>query len=286
MIPYNIFMFWKGKLTIVADSCMKKIKEENPEFTVTVFNDTIEDHENLKDLSVQWLSDWVRICAIEKYGGVWLDATIIPVVPIDKCFDMESDELQGFSAPFAEDCLENWAFAAPPKHPLIVAWKREFKEAIAMGFKTYKNKLPDFLKKHSIYRWLPYLTMHACYLVVSNNLRKSAILKPSCNGPFAYLCETNFKTRQSVTNLLTHRHIEQNLPPFFKLRGLEARELEKRLYQIEDGSVIDTYLSVSRKRQKNGNVPIFIFILVMVVVICITIFKKVCKDSLGLEYRK
>ena len=285
MIPYNIFMFWKGKKTFVTEQCMKKIKEINPDFTVTVFDDTIEEHENLKDLSVQWLSDWVRICAIEKYGGVWLDATLIPVDPVKKWFDMKSDQLQGFSAPFADDCLENWAFAAPPKHPLVVAWKQEFKRAIATGFETYKNQLPDWLKKHVIYNWLPYLTMHACYLVVSNDLRKSATLKPSCDGPFAYLCKTNFNTRQSVTDLLTQNYTKENLPPFFKLRGLEAQELEHRIDKVGIGSVVDTYLL--NKNEYLINVLLFILTLSVIVIICFAIlFKTVCKDSLGLGYRK
>ena len=62
--------------------------------------------------------------------------------------------------------MENWAIAAPEKHPFIVAWKDEFEKAITMGFRKYKRKLDRSYIADDLYDYLPYLTQHAAWCVV------------------------------------------------------------------------------------------------------------------------
>ena len=49
------------------------------------------------DLTPQQLSDWYRVAAISKYGGVWLDASSVLLGNVTQWVDLDdSTSLQGF----------------------------------------------------------------------------------------------------------------------------------------------------------------------------------------------
>ena len=226
-VPRQIFTMWRGPPPPeIVTLCIERMRALHPGWRVTALNGTDEEPcEGLERLSMQHQSDWARICAIERHGGVWLDATCICTQPVDRWVDMTSSQLQGFSAPFAADVLENWAFAAPAGNAFVRAWKEEFSRAIRMGFDAYKASLPPHVRDHALYGQLPYLTMHACYLVVSHLRDKGAAMTPSCDGPFRYLCETGFDTRRSVHLLATRPLVDA--PPLIKLRGPERMAVNR-----------------------------------------------------------
>jgi len=134
--------------------------------------------------------------------------------------DMAADAVQGFSAPFAADSLESWAFAAPPGHPLLIRWKQIFGEAIRIGFRAFKSSVPGYIKNHTIYGHMPYLTIHACYLMAAQETGMRAALTPSCNGPLRYLCDRDFNSRRAMKALMHEPLVDP--PPLIKLRGAET----------------------------------------------------------------
>lgn len=229
MIPKNIFMFWKGKTTHLVDICLKRIHNLHPEFNIEVFNTSIEKVDGFDSLSVQHQSDWVRICAIEKYGGIWLDATCFLMKPVTHWVDMNKMQLQGFSAPFANDCIENWAFAAPKNDELVRTWKKVFKNAIESGFEKFKTESFSLLQNHVIFNHMPYLTMHGCYIIASEKTGMKASLKKSCDGPFEYLCKTDFKSSQSIQYLIDNKNTDI---PFIKFRGAEHNYLINNTFKL------------------------------------------------------
>lgn len=126
-------------------------------------------------------ADWVRLNTLYEHGGVWLDATCICFESVETWVDLTSASVQGFSAPWCNKCLENWAFVAPKRHPLIGAWLHEFALAVRIGFDEYKHRFP--LKTHPVHDWLTYLTQHACYIKVTHNGMEPADMRPACGGP-------------------------------------------------------------------------------------------------------
>jgi mannosyltransferase OCH1-like enzyme len=64
------------------------------------------------------VADLVRIEAIYRHGGVYIDADIEPVRPIDAMIDSNSLMLTEQSDEFP-GTIWNGVIAAPPKHPLI-----------------------------------------------------------------------------------------------------------------------------------------------------------------------
>jgi len=79
-------------------------------------------------------SDLLRLDLLARYGGVWADATLLPLRPLDEwlydwlcpsgffCFrhSMEERRETGRLAP-------NWFIASAPKNPLAVAWFNEYR---------------------------------------------------------------------------------------------------------------------------------------------------------------
>jgi len=77
-------------------------------------------------------SDLLRLELLARYGGVWADATLLPLRPLDDwlhdwlrpsgffCFrnSMERVDYNGRLAP-------NWFLASVPKNPLMVTWRNE-----------------------------------------------------------------------------------------------------------------------------------------------------------------
>ena len=221
-IPRRLRMYWEGSTPELVAVLLLRTYRMHPEWDVEVLNEITEPIAGLSELSVQHRSDWVRMCEMQP-GGVWLDATCVCSKPVDSWVDMHADAVQGFSAPFATDALENWAFAAPRSSPLMRRWKAVFRSAIEQGFDAFKANAPSFVRAHAIFDHLPYLTMHACYLIAARETGEVAHLTPSCSGPFAYLCDANWDTWRAVHALATAPM--PHPPPLLKLRGAETHAL-------------------------------------------------------------
>ena len=219
-------MYWNGKPSKLVDVCLERVNKLHPDFNIKVLNTSIEKVNGYDSLSVQAQSDWVRICAIEKYGGIWLDASCFLLKPVDEWIDMNKMRLQGFSVPFADDCLESWAFAAPQNDELVRVWKKQFKLAIEIGFDKFKQE--SLLNNHAIFDHMPYLTIHGCYVIASNVTNMEALMKKSVDGPYIYLDKTNWHTNEAIDYLL-ERDIDV---PFIKFRGPERNYLENNTYKL------------------------------------------------------
>ena len=202
MIPRRIHMFWNGPIPVIVKVCVQRIRALHPEWEVQVLSEPTE-HIDLPALSVQHRSDWTRMCVMQ-HGGVWLDATCVCIQPVHAWVDFDADKVQGFSAPWSDDTLENWAFAAPANSALMARWKNIFAAAIRQGFPTFKDNVPDYIRQHNVYNHMPYLTMHACYLMAVHEVGEVALTTPSCNGPFKYLCDTHWNSRRAVRRLTLH----------------------------------------------------------------------------------
>lgn len=258
MIPQNIFLFWKGERTELVHICLKRIREFHPHFNITVFDSSIEEIDGYDSLIVQHQSDWVRLCAIEKYGGVWLDSTCFLLKPVDEWVDMSSMQVQGFSAPWCDETLENWAFAAPRNDRLISAWKKYFKMAVENGLENFKEDAKYLLKGRKVLDHIPYLTMHACYILAVEETNMKARLEKSCAGPFKYLCVTNFDPYQAVEYLVNEKN---NDIPFIKFCNHQQNVLKEK-----NNNKFVRFVSVFAAGD-HSNLRVFIFILVLLVVL-------------------
>lgn len=234
-IPKKIWTYWDTKNSAIPETvhkCIKTWRKYNEKYEITILND--ETVKELCDIDIATLNidkkfiarkaDFVRLIIIEKYGGIWMDSSIICTQSLDYLFKKFNLDLVGFKSPHSTNekypIIENWFFAAPPKSRVVVAWLEESMYMTTFpSEQDYLNTLTDIdlqtLKFH-----LPYLTMHATLAaVIQRGPVYNLQVYPSIteNGPFQYLHDVNWDTKKAVENLCMGRVIQ----PLIKLRGSE-----------------------------------------------------------------
>lgn len=131
-------------------------------------------------------SDWLRLALIKKYGGCWMDATIIvnseeALNEIYEENNRRKSEFTGFYTPLGliqdnkSTFIESWCILAPRGSRVIDAWYDEYVKACKMGFLEYKK---SSLKIHNFspHIYKPdnedvYLTVYAaCQMAIQKRL--------------------------------------------------------------------------------------------------------------------
>ena len=182
--PRTIWIFWDSEEmpndinAIITNN--KKILTEDWKINVvnTINLNTFLDRntfpKNYSSLSVQHKSDYIRLRLLQKYGGVWLDASIVinSKSAFDNLFNMAEKshaDLLAFTLGEKETkheyhpFIENWFLIAPKNSKLINLWLAEFEKAITMGFDDYDKHIKKSVNIcEKISGFGTYLTMHKC----------------------------------------------------------------------------------------------------------------------------
>jgi hypothetical protein len=185
-IPKTVWSYWNDAN---IPATIKKIMDQRaatlPDWKFIVLTDaSIPDYlseypTNYNTLRQSHKSDWLRLALLEKYGGCWLDATII--VNSAREFDQiytdsvaNKSEFTGFFTGMGlkdEDpttFIESWFIMAPQGSRVIAAAYNEFSKACDMGFHEYRvQALAEHTFSHHVYnnnvndRDNVYLTVYA-----------------------------------------------------------------------------------------------------------------------------
>jgi len=143
-IPKNIFTFWNSsKLDPLIEYHIQIWEKKLPYWKIHILTmDNINEYIDKKyyiqfiNLSPQHFSDHVRLYLLEKYGGLWMDGSILirdPTFIYNLYNDMYNKKSQlgvfeykintiNNSYPY----LENWFIMAPKNSYIIKLWKIEF----------------------------------------------------------------------------------------------------------------------------------------------------------------
>lgn len=158
-IPARIWSYWDSeKPDALVDQCVANWRAHNPGFDVQVVNSqNIGTHIPLDDIPPGFerlhptkRSDWIRLYLVSRYGGYWLDASILLTCSLNwleaqRC--VQSAEvvgfyLDGYTRDAAFPVVESWAFGAPANSPFVTAWQQEFHCAlIEVGTESYLDAL-------------------------------------------------------------------------------------------------------------------------------------------------
>ncbi len=126
-IPKTIISMWVGpKMPELVEKCVATHKLHGYEH-IWIDNDSIIDEEfhtpYFKECvdAGQWgkLSDYLRICYLEKYGGIYLDADTEVLKPFD---DVLSNEL--FCCEEENKFIANGIIGVVPHHPMLAHYKK------------------------------------------------------------------------------------------------------------------------------------------------------------------
>ena len=94
-IPHIIWAFWNNPNTTpsLVNECFISWRRNNPTYSIIIVNDnTIFKFIDRNDLPVkfesikseQMKSDFIRLALLKRYGGIWIDASILMKKPLDK----------------------------------------------------------------------------------------------------------------------------------------------------------------------------------------------------------
>ena len=128
----DIFSFWdtgRSNAPEAVRRCFDRWEALNPGHRLRVLDgrdlsETLSDFPfDLSLLPVQARSDILRIRLLRRHGGAWVDATVLPVVPLERWVERYLGDIGFFAyaGPPAHWRLSNFLILAQPGHSFITA---------------------------------------------------------------------------------------------------------------------------------------------------------------------
>lgn len=221
MIPKVIYMCHKTLNDIQIHS--QNWKKLNPEYEIKLYDDKMCKDFLLKEYSQLHLdifnflkdgpikSDFWRVCVIYKYGGIYADADIQPIVPLCDYLEDSDDFVTCISINFKKTKLK-WQF-----NPHFLACHKNdeiLKQCIDRYITQYNDKKP-----YSYWKW------SVCVLLVMKGVtqKKSQILYIH-GKKYKFLYEKNFNTCEYAGKV-----VMKNRYPFYKNHNFTKKNKSKKL---------------------------------------------------------
>ena len=221
LIPRTIYMYWNTgwqNAPAICKQCRMSWQKRNPTWrVVSVDNTNLLQHvpdmpkrfpnvctaQGKPRISIQSFSDVLRLSLLARHGGVWVDATVFCVKPLDTWLSKHEAKFFAFSKPTPEKLLSSWFLASTTDAILLKGWFA---------------RVERYWKKHS--RPHTYFWVHLEFNVLCQqdaNARKlwSAVPKISADGPHAIQHKGGIYT--SPIPPFLRNHIAQHKSPVYKL---------------------------------------------------------------------
>lgn len=242
-IPAIIWTYWNSTdIPEVVLKCIDSWRHYNPEYEVRVVTPAnFKEYVNVDIKSLSFIdgpareSDTARLLLLEKYGGVWSDASILLTKPYS--FSRQSEfefigyYIDGFTSDIRYPVLENWFFATIPKGQFITKWKKAF--FMLEDFDSVNDAVEYMKQEEEIDTQkiatdlLNYLFMHiAAQYVLQNNpeLVNTMKLMKAEDGPFKYISSNGWDTAKALEDLCKGNHKTD----IIKFRGGERNLITER----------------------------------------------------------
>lgn len=265
----TIWTFWDGNPPDLVLRCIESMRRKNPKRPVVVVsksslpifldpNDypTFSGRPGTPDdfSSPQYLSDWVRLTLLEKYGGIWFDASLICTSRVESWISQNEDDITMFPMHANSNIHGNWTMASPkPGHSLIRAWRAEMARVLneagpqnvptgfcRQAFIDFPAVVQLWIKPNS--PPLPYLWVYLVLQVVLHKhpeLHTKINLKPSIDGPmyrrYFFNIEKGISDNIILSDYVTHDLATKPLALdshdryFIKLVGEDRPPCQRRL---------------------------------------------------------
>lgn len=259
-VPKIIWTYWhdEKEMPVLAKRCIDTWYKMNPDYEIVVLTpERLKELTNIDILSLKIdmkarHADFARLFVLSKYGGIWMDATIICTESLNWVQKYHSNiDLLAFLAPQTTNSIypipENWFLAAPPNSKFINDWIEE--GLYMLSFPSEQAYVDHIVKNTHIDTQglsdaLPYLVMHLCATaIMQKNRNKYKIhLMSGVDGPFKYLHKFNWESLDGLHSLCTD---ESNHYPIIKMRGTERKIIEETGFYCPEnnGSIVHRVFS-------------------------------------------
>lgn len=244
-IPKHIWTHWNtSPAPDEIQELVKRMQKKHPDWqvhflTTETFLKTVYPSEippGFREMSVEHQSDWIRLKALSKYGGCWMDSGILINESIDslrdECIvnraDLLAFEIKGKQTNMKYPIAENWFIMAPPDSVVIHLWLEEYERAIRYGFQLYKEQiLAEGVDLQSLMKdkYDTYLTEHGCFQKVIQQR-----VPPGTKILYHTAEDSMFKLQAGLCNWdqeciwkkLKEKDVCRSIP-YLKLRGVDRK---------------------------------------------------------------
>lgn len=224
-IPRRIWTFWDSEeIPEFIQRCIQTWRDKNPNYEVIVLgphnlDDYLSDYELQKintwkyNDCVQKYSDLIRLSILPKYGGIWLDASIVCYENFDWVQNEGADCLL-YSIPELSKVplIESWFIACTQNNDYVKRWRDEFMRV------EHFSSIDDYVSDISIdmtgINYNNYLLVYICARKVYLENSTSVKILNASEGPYKY---------HKMGGLGTLCHIEK--PKFYKFRKEDRANL-------------------------------------------------------------
>lgn len=238
-IPKIIWTYWhETEKPVLINKCYLTWVKHNPDYIIRCLN-----KKNYKEYapelevdnfeSVTKFSDFLRFLLVSKYGGVWMDATIICNTSLNNILRNEC-EFTGYFIPnftILENypVIENYFLASTANSDFMIKWKQEVFRSL--DFKNQEEYVENVRKSGYNLQQIPYPEYLSCHVAAQVILQNETINKfniflintVSDVGPFYYLNENNWDSEKALASLCK----KEFLTPLIKLRGIERNHINQ-----------------------------------------------------------
>lgn len=230
----NIFIYWHEKN--ISNPLVKKnikyLQKKLPnDFRLHLYNEeNIKNELSDKDIkylyqSKQHFADYVRLLLLKKYGGFWLDSTILlsNINILNEIYNnYQKNNFDVFLFEYSNKnsgteqngkYLENWFIVAPKNNIFIKDMLSEYEKALNIGFQEYKNQLIiENINLENIFDGEDdvYLTQHAIIRKLINTNKYKISYEYAQNSMFSIQDNCNWNNECLLDNLLNFKNIENN----------------------------------------------------------------------------
>ena len=206
-IPKILWSFWdKDEIPEFIQKCTDSWKKYNPDYTVNFMTtSTLKDFigEEEANYLINWkfndspqrLSDLVRLSVVSKFGGIWLDASIVCFNSFNWVQDEGADAIVFSIKELSTDpTIESWFIAGVPNNPYITAWNNEFRQ-----IDQYKS-VDEYIKlsgtnQDAIAYNVNYLVVYLCARKVYHDLGPESVkILSATDGPYNYMVKGGIKS--------------------------------------------------------------------------------------------
>lgn len=175
-IPKIIWMIWlqgEDQMPLIVQECVASWRALNPTWEVRLLDaQSIRTYIDpdvylaIKHLPPQHLSDIFRILLLEKYGGVWADASLYCAKPLDTWLNEASASgFFAFEKPRDDKLMSNWFMAARKDTYIVEALHKTVTSYWTKGFLLPKGIQKLYFKFDQLMyllgmAWIMKKTMH------------------------------------------------------------------------------------------------------------------------------
>lgn len=243
-IPKIIWIYWHDfNMPQLVRVCVSNIIRLHPDYEIHVLNHkTIKEYIDIdidtlcNMIPIANLSDLIRLKLLKKYGGVWIDASVILEENIEDFFLVKENrfEIIGFHNLYQSKhsnipVIESWLLASPPNSKFINSWLSFFEPIVKLGnvglFKEFEKR-KDFKDLCTGLGNPQYLIVYIAAKLAYQDMLNKCNMKFYCcdNSAFAVQIFSKWRTRKCIVNYyIKDKFI---LSPIYKLTSGDRKYYE------------------------------------------------------------